>query len=253
MSFFLIFLCGMSVFSQQKILKGRILADSLEVYKINTVNITQEIGTTTKPNGEFSLAVYLRDSIVFSSLVHAFHSLIFITSDLEKPIEISLGRQINNLPEVVLTPYDLSGQLDKDITQVPTYHLDQTRLGFKIPRRLNYPKSELKRVKRFSIGLANSIPIDYIIMLMNGQLSELERYKKNIQLKKQKDAILTYFTPDYITESLGIDSLYVDGFMYFCIEDLQFIQIFKTDKLAVLDSLKMKVETYNLRKTESEQ
>lgn len=251
--FFLIFLCGVTVFSQQKILKGHILADSLDVYKINIVNITQENGTTTTQNGQFSLAVHLRDSIVFSSLVYEFHSLIVNSSHFEKPVKISLERQINALPEVVLMPYDLSGQLDKDVMQIPTYHLDQKHLGFKIPRRLNYPESELKRVKKFSIGIVNSIPIDYIIMRMNGQLAELERYKKNIQSEKLKDAVLNYFTPDYITESLGIDSLYVDDFMYFCIKDLRFIQTFRTDKLAVFDLLKMKAETYNLRKTESRQ
>lgn len=250
--FFLIFLFGVTVFSQQKILKGHVLADSLDVYKINIVNITQENGTTTTQNGQFSLAVHLRDSIVFSSLVYEFYSLIVNSSHFEKPVKISLERQINTLPEVVLTPYDLSGELGKDVMQVSTYHLDQERLGFKIPRRLNYPESELKRVKKFSIGIVNSIPIDYIIMRMNGQLAELERYKNNIQSKKQKDAVLDYFTADYIAESLGIDSLYVDDFMYFCTEDMQFVQTFRTDKLAVYDSLKVKAEAYNLRKTESE-
>ncbi|MGO1752192.1 MAG: hypothetical protein ACTHYV_06845, partial [Psychroflexus sp.] len=119
---FLLVLClfiAVSGLAQQRYLRGQIIADSIQYYQVNIVNITQETGTLTSQNGTFKLAVDLNDSIVFSSLVHEFQSLVVTNSTLSKPVDIKMKRQINELPEVVVNAYDLSGELGQDVIQVP--------------------------------------------------------------------------------------------------------------------------------------
>lgn len=247
---FLLVLClfiAVSGLAQQRYLRGQIIADSIQHYQINIVNITQETGTLTSKNGTFKLAVDLNDSIVFSSLVHEFQSLVVTNSTLEEPVKIKLKRQINELPEVVVNAYDLCGELGQDVIQVPTYHLAQEALGFSIPRRLDYPTSELKRVKRVSVGFGFAVPLEYIIMSLNGDIKKLERYQNILKIEKQKEKLLAYFKTEFIVKNLKIDTSSVDDFIYFCMEDQSFIETFRNDKLAAFNEIEQKAEAYNTK------
>lgn len=236
--------------AQQKNLRGQIIADSIQYYQINIVNITQETGTITSRNGNFSIAVDINDSIVFSSLVHEFQSLVVTNSTLDKPVKIKMKRQINELPEVVVNAYDLSGELSQDIAQMTTYHLSQENVGFSAPRRLDYPTSELKRVKRISVGFGFAIPLDYIIMSLNGDIDKLERYQDILQIEKQKDKLLNYFKAEFIVQNLKINKSSADDFIYFCMEDPSFIKTFYDDKLAAYALIQKKAKAYRLKNSE---
>lgn len=248
---FILILCLFSAISglaQQKYLRGQIIADSIQYYQINIVNITQEAGTITSKNGTFSIAVDINDSIVFSSLVHEFQSLVVTNSTLENPVKIKMKRQINELPEVVVNGYDLSGELSQDIAQITTYHLEQEGFGFSTPRRIDYPTSELKRVKRISVGFGFSVPLDYIIMSLNGDIDKLERYQDILKIEKQKERLLNSFKTEFIVNNLEINSSSVDDFIYFCMKDSSFIETFRNDKLAAYNLIQQKAVAYKLIK-----
>lgn len=244
--FVLCLLFAASGLAQQKYLRGQIIADSIQYYQINIVNITQETGTITSKNGDFSIAVDMNDSLVFSSLVHEFQSLVVTNSTLEKPVKVKMKRQINELPEVVVNTYDLSGELSQDIAQMPTYHLAQETVGFSMPRRIDYPTNELNRVKQMKIGFGFAVPLDYIIMSLNGDIDKLERYQVILKKEKQKERLLAYFKTEFIVKNLKINKSSVDDFIYFCIEDSSFIKTFYDDKLAAFNHIKQKSEVYNL-------
>lgn len=179
--------------------------------------------------------------------MHEFQSLVVTNSTLEEPVKIKLKRQINELPEVVVNAYDLSGELGQDVIQVPTYHLAQEALGFSIPRRLDYPTSELKRVKRVSVGFGFAVPLEYIIMSLNGDIKKLERYQNILKIEKQKEKLLAYFKTEFIVKNLKIDTSSVDDFIYFCMEDQSFIETFRNDKLAAFNEIEQKAEAYNTK------
>ncbi|MGO2294695.1 MAG: hypothetical protein ACTH5N_04505 [Psychroflexus halocasei] len=247
---FLLVLClfiAVSGLAQQRYLRGQIIADSIQYYQVNIVNITQETGTLTSQNGTFKLAVDLNDSIVFSSLVHEFQSLVVTNSTLSKPVDIKMKRQINELPEVVVNAYDLSGELGQDVIQVPMYHLAQEALGFSLPRRLDYPTNELNRVKQMKIGFGFAVPLEYIIMSLNGDIKKLERYQNILKIEKQKEKLLAYFKTEFIVKNLKIDTSSVDDFIYFCMEDQSFIETFRNDKLAAFNEIEQKAEAYNTK------
>lgn len=237
--------------AQQKYLRGQIIADSIQYYQINIVNITQETGTITSENGDFSIAVDINDSIVFSSLVHEFKSLIVTNSTLNEDVKIKMKRQINKLPEVVVNAYDLSGELSQDIAQMSTYHLSQENLGFSVPRRIDYPTNELNRVKQLKVGFGFLISLDYLIMSLNGDIDKLERYQDILKIEKQKERLLNSFKTEFIVENLKVNASSVDDFIYFCLKDSSFIKTFYDDELAAFALIQQKAKAYNLRNQEN--
>ncbi|QSS97557.1 hypothetical protein [Psychroflexus sp. ALD_RP9] len=232
-------------FNYAQIFKGQIIADSLDSYQINIVNITNKQGTTTQKNGRFSIKAKANDSIVFSSIKHEFAYRIIQASDFYQVVEIPLKIEINELPEVVLSQYDLTGFIEKDAQKVKNTVFNQVEVtGFRKPRRLSYPERELKRVGKFNIGTATSIPLDYIIMAINGDLAELKRLKQSNLVTKRQAKLKGYFTQNYIINRLKIDSLYVEDFLYYCAEDKVLFKTLQGNKLAVYDSIQKKAKDY---------
>lgn len=235
--------CVVSV--QAQVFTAKVIADSLDQYQINIVNITNRQGTTTQKNGQFSIPASVDDSIVFSSIKHEFKYHIVKASDFDQITEIKLKVAINELEEVVLSQYRLSGDINKDIKAIKAEPFDQLAItGFSQPRRLSYPERELKRIGRFSIGPAPSIPLDYIIMALNGDLAELHRLKDSNHLIKQKSKIATVFNHYFIQNTLEIDELYVEDFLYYCAEDENFIKLLRQNTLVAFDIIRQKALDY---------
>ena len=56
-------------------MKGQIYADSLETYQVNIINITQEIGQVSTPEGKYNIRAQVGDSILFTSLQHKTYTI----------------------------------------------------------------------------------------------------------------------------------------------------------------------------------
>lgn len=240
LSFILVFNC-IQLFSQSKELRGEILADSIQYYQVNIVNITQETGTTTAKDGHFVLAVNLNDSIVFSSLIHEFKALKVNEEHLKKPLKIHLNPQINELPEVVLKPYDLSGDILIDVPKIKVSHIDQTNYGFGTVRRLTPLQQEMYFVQTTGV-------VGQVIMQLNGQMEQLRRrIEINNKIRKQLK-IRPYITEELMQNHLKINPIYRDDFAYFCSEDPELLAILGEDKLKMIEMLMEKSEAFKKSK-----
>lgn len=241
---FLLFLLVFNLiqlFSQNQELRGKISADSIQYYQINIVNITQESGTTTAKDGSFNLPVQLNDSIVFSSLIHEFKAIRVNKTHLEKPFQIHLKPQINQLPEVVLKPYDLSGDFLIDVPKIKVSHIDQTNYGFGTVRRLSRIEQELYFVQ--TTGL-----VGQVIMRFNGQMEQLRRrIEINNKIKKQLK-LRPYITESLMQNQLKINPIYRDDFAYFCSDDPELMSTIGEDKLKMIEMLMKKSETFKKSK-----
>lgn len=227
--------------SQNQILKGEIEADSLTSYQINIVNITQETGTVTSKNGAFSLAVNLRDSIVFSSLIHEFKALRVSKEHLKDTLRVRLKQQINQLPEVVLNPYDLSGDVLIDVPKIKVSHIDQTAYGFGTVRRLTPIQQEVYFVQTTGV-------VGILMMHLNGQMKQLKRrIAINEKVVKQLK-IRPYLTEGLLRDQLDINPIYRDDFAYFCSKDPELISVIGQDKLKMIEMLIEKSVKYKASK-----
>lgn len=230
-----------NLLSQNHMLTGRIEADSLTSYQITIVNITQETGTVTSKKGIFSLAVNLRDSIVFSSLIHEFKAQRVSKKDLKDTLRVRLKQQINQLPEVVLMPYDLSGDVLIDLPKIKVSHIDQTAYGFGTIRRLTPIQQEVYFVKTTgAVGI--------LMMHLNGQMKQLKRrIAINKKMVKQLK-IRPYLTEDLMRDQLDINPIYRDDFAYFCSKDPELISVIGQDKLKMIEMLIEKSVKYKASK-----
>ncbi|WP_207038933.1 hypothetical protein [Psychroflexus sp. ALD_RP9] len=227
----------------QNYFEGKIIADSLENYQINIVNITNKQGTTTRKNGRFSIPAEVNDSVVFSSVKHEFAYRIVKASDFNQVVEIPLKVEINELPEVILNSYDLTGDVAKDISQVKVEYIDQkARFGFSKPRRLS-------PVQRQIYAVQTSGPLALMIMQFNGQMASLKRRIKYAQEQRNQQLVLPFITDSLMVNFFKLDLMYKDDFAYYCAEDSQLLNLVRqNDRLKIMEAIKAKVALYRKSK-----
>jgi len=235
--FVLLSILSLSLTAQETYLQGQIYADSIADYQVNVINITQKIGTVSNTEGRYKIKASLEDSILFTSLQHKTYILKVKESNLKTKTSIFLELQINELPEVTLNPYDLTGDLATDVDNVKVNFVDQRQFGFGVPRELDKIDREL-----YSASTGILTPLIYAL---TGERKRLEKRKKNATISSNKNRILRSVDSSLITKDLNIPEIYIEDFAYFCAEDDDTMSILeKNDPLALIDELKIKAVAY---------
>ena len=235
--FYFLLILPLISFGQEKYMKGQIYADSLDTYQINIINITQEIGQVSTTKGTYNIKAKVGDSILFTSLQHKTYTIRIEDSNLRTNTSIFLEMQINELEEVTILQYDLTGNLSKDIKQVETDFIDQRQFGFRVPRKLAKVERELRA--------AQSSTLDFLITSLNGEMKKIKQRLEIANIKTDKNRILRAVPSSLMTADLNIPEIYVEDFAYYCAEDKHTVSIMdKGDPLALIDELKLKAITY---------
>jgi hypothetical protein len=95
--------CTWSQTSNEKILHGKIVADSASVAGIDVVNLGNEKVTVTNNKGEFSVLAKADDILVFSSMTLEMKRMLVDEDDLKsETITIYMTPKINELNEVIV-------------------------------------------------------------------------------------------------------------------------------------------------------
>ncbi len=122
---FLIVILGQVCFSQgtpRKVLRGKIVADSLEVENLTVYNISSNVGAVTDMDGMFSLNARATDTLFIQGLSYDTKKYIITDKDFWLPVlEIKLHIRISELNEVIITPYSLTGDLKQDTKRIQVY------------------------------------------------------------------------------------------------------------------------------------
>ena len=88
---------------------------------ITIFNKNSNRGTVSSENGDFEIAVVVGDSLYFSAL--QFKDLLVVvdqkTFDSEM-LKVEIAEGVNELPEVVIRPHDLTGNLKNDLENIVT-------------------------------------------------------------------------------------------------------------------------------------
>ncbi|HER40575.1 MAG TPA: hypothetical protein ENO10_05080 [Salinimicrobium catena] len=215
--FFILFiLASLTTTSQEQgLLKGQIIADSLEASLINIINLQREIGTTNTSSGSFEIEAEVGDTLLFSSVQYEIQEIFISDRILEKGyLEVSLVPMMNELEEVNISNISLSGNLSSDLSNIETF--DQASVGF--------PLSSVSRktsVERRIYG-ASSSPLMLIINMLNGRLKRLKRAKKNMEYESFIDLGVDIFPKEFYDDYLQIPEDKIRLFVYYCGEDSRF-------------------------------
>jgi hypothetical protein len=118
-------------FSQRNVIAGKIKSDSLEVENVTVFNVTTNIGAITDVEGKFFINAKEKDTLVVQGLVY--HSSVYVLSKMDvekKQIELFLKVKINALNEIEVTPFTLSGDLEKDTKKIKVLENDFGSIDF---------------------------------------------------------------------------------------------------------------------------
>ncbi|WP_423818014.1 hypothetical protein V5739_09720 [Salinimicrobium sp. TIG7-5_MAKvit] len=238
------FLFVKPVFSQEvTILKGKISADSLDGSSINIINLTKDICTTNLPSGEFEIKVSEMDTLIFSSLQYQTLEMVITPEVLQESfLNVELIGKLNELDEVIISNIDLTGSLNRDLSQIKTYN--QADFGFPLKKSLTPLERQMHRAK--------STAISWAFNTLNGTMDKLEKYEKIEKLKAIVQEGMEAVPRLFFIEDLGIPEEHVVNFVYYCAENPNFYILLRPEKrFDLIEYYQMKAPKYLKHKKEN--
>ena len=107
---------------ERKILKGRIIADTIEVENLTVFNITSNVGAVTNIDGKFSIKARPSDTLYIQGISYESKKYIITDRDFwQEELEILLKVKITELNEIEITPYTLTGNIKQDTKRIKVY------------------------------------------------------------------------------------------------------------------------------------
>lgn len=206
--FIITFFISYVALAQEKLIKGKVVADGNNVEGINLVNLVNEKSAVTDANGEFLILAKVDDMLVFSAVNMHYKRKSIEIEDLQKDvIIIELEPKINQLDVVEITKF-------ADIT---AYGLGI--ISFK-------PKIYTDAERRMRSGAGSA----------SERKARLEGEKKLMLIEKMG----YLFKDDYFVKTLKIDPDYIMAFKYYCSEQKDFMKVADTKmksniKLAIIE------------------
>lgn len=223
-------------------MQGKITNKNSEVEGIYILNKTNNTSTITNQKGDFEINVMFNDTLVFSALQYEIKFVVITEKVLKNEyLEVTLDEKINELAPVTVTPYNLSGNLARDLQNNPAENvINAVSLG--LPNATVKKKDHMHRM----LYTASSGPLSLLINTLNGKIKKI---KKLIKLQKKEvkiEATKELFEIEFYVKDLKIPEDYIDRFMYFCATDPSFETIESENPLSILEYLKAKSNDFRV-------
>ncbi|WP_395062686.1 hypothetical protein [Flavobacterium sp.] len=218
---FLIFLPMLS-FSQNerlKILRAIIVSDSIQVERLSVVNVTAETFTITDDLGQFSIFAKEDDVLIISGVAFDSKEIILKNSDFKEMIfKIHVNIKVNQLDEVKIAPFKLSGDLVYDAKRIklkPAFKVELPKLDVS---KLEITGVSVRTVNMFEPKKMNGV--DFI--KVGGMVADLFKGSSNT-FKPIPEKIITYeefvtqtkvrFSTNFFKETLKLDEDQINLFL----------------------------------------
>ncbi|UII76710.1 carboxypeptidase-like regulatory domain-containing protein [Flagellimonas sp. HMM57] len=234
-----------------KQLKGKVFSKGKDVVGVVVQNITTKNAVITDMDGNFSIAVQRNDTLVFSA-VQFRRKVLPVTEDILNTnfVTVPLEEFVNELKEVVVRPFDLSGDLGKDIgglqleKDVSAEALGLPNAHSKIPTQ-SERKLQQATFGKFNVAMILSPPLDPIINAITGRTKMLKNRVKVDETYARTQRVQDFYIDSLFISTLKIPAGRIDDFMYFCEVDDEFQKaVDSKDRLRILDYLVLKSRAY---------
>lgn len=251
--FFFLFCLSLSAYTQQegKLLRGRVSSSTKDVVGVVLQNISSNRAVITDMDGNFSIQVQINDTLRFSAVQFKRKTLVVnqVIFDTEF-IVVPLDEFVNELQEVVVRPYNLSGDLNQDLGQlklekdVSAEALGLPNAHSKIPTQ-SERKLQQATFGKFNAGMILAPPLDPIINAITGRTKMLKNRVKVDNTYARTQRVQGFYVDSLIVATLKIPFEKLDDFMYFCEVDEAFQLLVDThDKLKIWDFMVEKSRAY---------
>lgn len=215
---------------ERKILRGRIVADSIEVENLTVYNISTNIGAITDIDGKFSINARASDTLYIQGLSYDSKKYVLTDKDFWLPVlEIKLHIKITELNEVTVTPYTLMGDLSQDTKRIQVYGEGFSKIDAKVIK--NY-EDDIRSGPPVNIALSNNFAQTGInFMLIGKGIANLlgikgnpkanservfeQRRIRDIQSKSFSEHMHERFSNSFFVETLKIKNEDIPTFLGF--------------------------------------
>ncbi len=225
-------------------LEGRVYSDDGDVAATHVLNITTARATITDSDGFFAIPVRLNDTLVFSAVQYKRKEIAVTLNLLEsKLILIPLEEALTELDEVVVTPYNLSGDIMRDLSNLDIEPVvTASTLG--LPNAYVKPISKAER--ELYAATANPImSLDPLINTITGRKKLLKKRVERNKIYARTERIRAFYVDSLYILELKIPKEKIDDFLYFCEVDSAFQSLVDThDRLAIWEFMRKKSLVY---------
>ena len=246
--FLLCFIFPVFVFSQTgeiKNLEGRVTSKDGDVAATHVLNITTQKASITDINGFFSIPVRVNDTLVFSAVQFKKKQIVITPSIYESTnIEVPLDEALEELDEVVVTPYNLSGDISKDLKILNTDPVvTASTLGLANAYVRVPTKAERELYEATSGGIG--IPLNPILNGISGRTKMLKERVARDNLYSRTGRVREFYADSLYYTKLKIPKDRTDDFFYFCEVDSTFQAVVDShDLIQIWDYLEKRSLVY---------
>ena len=226
---------------------GKIIVDSPDVEGVTIFNASSNKGTITDAEGEFKILVALNDRLQFSALQFK-NFEVAINQDIidSKAITVVLVEEVNKLPEIIILPYGLTGNLDIDAIRAKTVNPDLDALYFGLDNldKFEFTDDYLSGIRNIAMTdnrLYYAADAIKIIGLLVKPLF-MDKTKSNKELLVTDRDIIEKYSPEYLFDKLNIPKSQMMEFIYF-VEDS------RMDKSLLDDGKELQFLDYVIKKS----
>lgn len=259
----LLFLClSITVLSFSQDIKrieisGKIVVNSEDLENVTIYNTSSNRGTLTDENGKFKIEVALFDVINVRAL--QFQDFTFtIDKNIisSKKATIFLVEKVNKLNEVVILPYDLTGNLNVDMESVRTFNpdLDAIYFGILDISAYEFPddyKSEVENIAAKGPGndiryqMDGAAIVGFLLKPLFKWNREKQEKKKDEMVAISSNGLRDYYSARYIADNFKIPDDEVDEFVvYVESHGLDYSLLKKGKEMEFLEFLTQKSEEF---------
>ncbi len=262
-SFLLITSLSFSQVIERVEINGKIIVKDNDIEGVTVYNTSSEKGTITDFDGNFTIEVGLNDRLEISAL--QFKRFVVIVDEgivAQKKMTIFMVEALNKLPEVVVSPYDLSGNILVDVNRVKTLNLPFEAENFNlenVPIDLT-PDNKTKAYNTFVRGAGGKADMHGgdVIGLVSFLLkplfkkkkrkTDIEKYNDRVQASTQDVGVLDLrqmYTNEYMSQVFSIPEDRVNEFIVF-VEDqgLDYNLLKKGREMEFIDFLVKQSESF---------
>ncbi len=129
---------------------GTIIVNSLDLEGVTVYNAISNTGTVTDKKGQFVIGAALNDKLIISALQFQNFEITINQDIIDSQTLIAvLVEEVNKLPEVVILPYGLTGNVSTDIARIKTVNpnLDVLYFGLDNLDKFNFTDDYLSGVE----------------------------------------------------------------------------------------------------------
>ncbi|MBO0322612.1 hypothetical protein J0X14_09920 [Muricauda sp. CAU 1633] len=231
--------------SARKILRGVVTSATEDVVGVVVQNISSDEAVITDIDGNFTIRVQVNDTLVFSA-VHFQRKLLPVTEAVYNSnfVTVPLEEFVNELREVVVSPYNLSGVLDKDLEKLPPPRIvDAEALGLPNANAKDFTQSERKLNE--AVSGSGIVPLNPIINAITGRTKMLKNRLEVDNTYARTQRVQDFYVDSLFVTTLKIPMEKIEDFMYFCEVDEAFqTTVDSQDKLKIWDFMVQKSRVY---------